>query len=364
MSYCKNIYKEVDQFVRNFYPKNPTGRLAQNMNTLVVLITGIITARETQLPKIALNVPQPVQAASVEKRVKRLLINDKVTEEVYFFPFIKTMLLKLNLDELVIAIDGSVTGRGCICLMGSLIYKKRALPLAFTVFKGKKGHLPEDAHIELVKKLKSVIPYEPKLVVVLGDGEFDGTELQRTLSEFGWKYVCRTASNIKIGINGGEFPMDILAVALPRGYFNKAKNCTVTKKKYGPVTAIAWHAEGCEEPLFLLSNFVSASKACDYYQKRFTIETFFSDQKSRGFHIDKSHLSDPARLMRLLFGACLAYLQIFFLGLLAMEPCWLKRIHRTDRCDLSVFQLGLRLLMYLASRSIPIPQMPIFYSGE
>jgi len=48
------------------------------------------------------------------------------------------------------------------------------------------------------------------------------------------------------------------------------------------------------------------------YQKRFRIETFFSDQKSRGFHIHKSHISDPRRLSRLLIAACVAYLWIVY----------------------------------------------------
>ena len=314
MSDCKDIYRKVQEFMRNFHSEPITGNLARNMNTLAAMITGILVGRETQLPKIALNVPDPVAAASVEKRVKRLLINNSVSEEIYFFPFIQTMLLKLGLEELVIAIDGSVAGRGCICLMASLIYKKRALPLAFTVFKGKKGHLPEKAHIELVEKLHAMIPYEPESVVLLGDGEFDGVDLQKTLADFGWKYVCRTAYNITVVIGDEEFPIDILASALPEGCFNKAKDCTVTKRKYGPVTAVAWWAEGCEEPIFLVTNFVSASKACEYYAKRFTIETFFSDQKSRGFHIDKSHLSDPVRLGRLLFAACLAYVWTIFFG--------------------------------------------------
>ena len=39
--------------------------------------------------------------------------------------------------------------------------------------------------------------------------------------------------------------------------------------------------------------------ACRWYAKRFRIETFFSDQKSRGFHIHKSHMSDVQRLSRL-----------------------------------------------------------------
>jgi len=50
----------------------------------------------------------------------------------------------------------------------------------------------------------------------------------------------------------------------------------------------------------------AAEEAWRYYQKRFRIETFFSDQQSRGFHIHKSHISDPQRLSRLLIAACLA----------------------------------------------------------
>ena len=314
MSETKDIYRKVQEFMKNFYPGEPSGNLARNLNTLAVMITGILVGKETQLPKIALNVPEPIAAPSTEKRIKRLLINESVTEETFFFPFIRTLLLKLDLEELVVAVDGSVAGRGCICLMASLIYKNRALPLAFTVFKGKKGHLPEQAHIELVEKLKSVISYEPKNVIVLGDGEFDGVELQRTLAGWGWKYVCRTARNTILGVGDEDFSMDFLASMLPEGHFNKLKNCTVTKKKYGPVTAIAWWAEDCDEPIFLVTNFVSASMACEYYAKRFTIETFFSDQKSRGFAVDKSHLSEPMRLARLLFGACLAYVWTIFFG--------------------------------------------------
>jgi hypothetical protein len=35
----------------------------------------------------------------------------------------------------------------------------------------------------------------------------------------------------------------------------------------------------------------------------------FADQKSRGFHIHKSHIADPQRLSRLLIAACLAYIE-------------------------------------------------------
>ena len=92
------------------------------------------------------------------------------------------------------------------------------------------------------------------------------------------------------------------------------------------------------------------------YRKRAHIETFFSDQKSRGFRLHKSHLSDPQRLMRLLIASCLAYIWLVYLGVCALRDGWLQRLQRQDRCDLSLFRLGLRLLARCLKEAIPIPE--------
>ncbi len=113
-------------------------------------------------------------------------------------------------------------------------------------------------------------------------------------------------------------------------------------------------AKGYQDPLYLVSNMDAAEEACRSYQKRFCIETFFSDQKSRGFHIHKSHISDPQRLSRLLIAACLSYIWIVYLGSLCEKEGWRSVIHRSDRCDVSLFQLGLRFLEYVMNENLPI----------
>jgi hypothetical protein len=112
---------------------------------------------------------------------------------------------------------------------------------------------------------------------------------------------------------------------------------------------------GHKAPLYLVTNIASADEACRWYGKRFRIETFFSDQKSRGFHLHKSHISESTRLARLLMAACLAYIWIVYLGALCEQDGWVCIIHRGDRCDLSLFQLGLRLLDYLLNEGCTIP---------
>ena len=110
-----------------------------------------------------------------------------------------------------------------------------------------------------------------------------------------------------------------------------------------------------ESRVYLITNMDLEGEACYWYSKRYRIETFFSDQKSRGFNLDKSHISDPVRLARLMIAACLAYIWIVYLGVVAKRDDWVKIIHRADRCDLSLFRLGLGLLEHFLNQSLPIP---------
>src|SRR6266853_4528303 len=97
--------------------------------------------------------------------------------------------------------DGRVVGRDCTALMIHVISKGRALPLAWRVRQGPKGHCPEDLHIAMVELMREVIPAGAK-VVFLGDGECDGTALQATLHEAGWSYARRTAMRRMATWNG------------------------------------------------------------------------------------------------------------------------------------------------------------------
>jgi hypothetical protein len=63
----------------------------------------------------------------------------------------------------------------------------------------------------------------------------------------------------------------------------------------------------------------------------------------------------PSRLARLLMASCLAYIWIVYLGARCEQEGWIRIIHRGDRCDLSLFQLGLRWLDYLLHEGFEVP---------
>ena len=347
-------YRAIRDALTQYYPGQPTGTVARHLTTLAALISGIVASKNTQWPQVAAQVPTGTRLESRVKRFARWLDNERILEELYFLPYAELLLAHLALETLVLVMDGSGIGRGCVALMMHVIDKGRALPLAWHVRQGPKGHFPEELHIALVELIAACLP-EGSRVVLLGDGEFDGIKLQETLNKAGWCYACRTAQSTVATWDGATFRLDTLGACSKPGTLIELKEVQITRDAYGPVMVLSCWAKGYHEPLYLVSNMETAEEACRYYQKRFRIETFFSDQKSRGFHIHKSHIADPQRLSRLLIAACLAYIWIVYLGSLCEKEGWREHVHRKQRCDLSFFQLGLRILEHFLNEELPIP---------
>jgi hypothetical protein len=354
MSDDKKVYRTVKNALHKLWPVEPRGNFARHMNSLAALISGIVNGRSSQLPKIAENVPDGNKVESRVRRFSRWVSNSKIDYERYYLPFAEMLLKCLAANPLVFAIDGSTVGRGCMCLMVSVIYQGRALPIAWLVVRGKKGHLPQDRHIQLVEELKGIVPQEAS-VYFLGDGEFDGTGLLAKITEYNWHYVCRTAKTASVFVKGEKTNCATLGKGIRADQSNIYRGILFTNEQYGPVNLVVWWGKEYKEPLYLVSDLKSKTEACKFYKKRFRIETFFSDQKSRGFHIQKSHISNPNKLARLLMAVCLAYIWIVYLGNLCMNIGAHKLIHRAKRCDLSLFQLGLRYLKHILNEGIKIP---------
>src|SRR6516225_4217913 len=277
-------YRAIRHALAQCYPTSFQGNFARHLNTLAALISGIVGSKSTQLPHIATKVPDGTKPESRVKRFARWCDNAHILEEVYFLPYAEVLLRHLALETVVLVLDGSGVGRGCTALMIHVVYKSRALPLAWRVRQAPKGHFPEELHIALVELISGLLPAGVQ-VVLLGDGEFDGTRLQQTLQQAGWSYACRTATSTVATWEGEPFRLDALGACLKPGKLIACKEVHYTREAYGPVMVLCWWAKGYHEPLYLVSNMDTAEEACRLYEKRFRIETFFSDQKSRGFHI-------------------------------------------------------------------------------
>ena len=333
-------YHTIRKALRRCYPFEPEGRQARHLNTLAALVSGIVSSKRPHLSQIAQHVPDSTLVESREKRFGRFIGNERIDWETYFMPYAMHLLASLGTGPLTLVMDASAVGRGCATLMLSVVYQQRALPLAWVVSQGAKGHFDQTAHCALVDQVQSMLP-ERREIIFLGDGEFDGLDLLAHLQGYGWQYVCRTANNRVFKAGGLTFSFK--EMELQPGQCRCMRRVDFTHQAYGPVQLILWWEQGHKAPIYLVTNTRIVSTACRWYQKRWSIETFFSDQKSRGFHLHKSHLANPQRLMRLMMAACLAYIWMIYLGCMALVDGWVGLIHRNNRCDWSLFQLGMRL---------------------
>jgi hypothetical protein len=209
-------YRAIRDALIQCYPGQPSGTVARPLSTLAALISGIVGSKSTQLPQIAAKVPNGPKPESRVKRFARWCDNARILEAVYFLPYAAVLLRHLALQTLVLVMDGSGVGRGCTALMLHVVYKGRALPLAWRVRQAPKGHFPEELHIALVELISGLIPAGVQ-VVLRGDGEFDGTRLQPTLQQAGWAYACRTATSTVATWEGATFRLDALGACLKPG---------------------------------------------------------------------------------------------------------------------------------------------------
>jgi len=330
---------------------NLKGHKACHLLTLTALICGIVGSHKTQLPAIASKVPGKAKRQSRITRYERFLKNKVITIKEYYLPYVEALLASLPEGPLLLVIDGSQVGRNCMALVISILYQKRALPLCWLIVKSKKGHLLESLHCELLAKAQKLLGPD-RAVTLLGDGEFDGTDLLEKVRSGGWEYVCRTAKNVCLYED--DQPFGFADLYVQEGEHVEISGVEFTLARYGPVTVIAVWESGYLEPLYLVTNLELGEEALLYYRRRYGIETFFSDQKSRGFHLAHSHLSDPERLTRLMIASCLGYIWMVCLGVRVKQNGRLSDIHRSNRCDLSLFQIGLIWLEHCLTEGLHI----------
>jgi hypothetical protein len=324
--------------------------------TLAMMIAGIVTGRNAQLSSVSAETATKAKDKSTEMRLRRWVKHTCIEADVVYMPFAKQILEALSALPLSLVMDGSQVGRGCMVLMVSVLYQKRALPLCWIVYKGKKGHTTAHRHIEALTKVLLLIPAKAQ-IVLLGDAEYDTTEMLLWVKQQErWDFVLRTSPQIYV--QEGSQSQPINAYPLKKGQVFQRHQVGFTQKATLSLNLVGWWSNRYDGPLYLVTSLDNGYQACKYYRRRFQIETFFSDQKSRGFHIHKSHLSEPVRLSRLLLAACLAYLWMVCQGLLVIAEKNVGLIDRTDRIDKSLFRLGLDWIRYALKLNLDFT--PIF----
>ena len=355
------FYKDVKKWLIKHQPQPPQGNSLRRLNVLALMISALIRSGRASLQSIGTEMETDTDLESRIKQAKRWLTNKWTDTTVHFIPYLIPIIRSLSKSgELLLAIDGSGVGSNCSSLMISIIWRGRAIPVGWVVRQAPKGHFSEQMHVDLINQVgqlfKNTIDQKEKKcqIILLGDGEFDGLQVQKTCLELGWDYVLKTAKDTLIADNRQmENHSKFGDVIAPEGsnhlIFN---NMYITTKGYGTVNLVYWHDKKYQNPLYLLTNLEYAPLVESFYRRRYRIETFFGDIKSRGFNIHRTKINDPETLFNLLLVACLAFFIAILFEFDARRSPHISKFCRKQRVDdLSVFQLGYRgLIFYIKKR--------------
>ena len=356
MAVSRTLFKDIKKALineKNNYSSTARARLMVLCN----MIYSCLVTQNCSIQKMGEHIAK-VNNKNSETGVaqaKRWLQSEYSDYKLHFFTYLAPLLAILaKKGELVLVIDGSETGKNCVSLLISVVYGKRAIPICWVTREGKKGHFPQQMHIDLVEKvallLADAIP--TTRIVFLGDGEFDGSKLLEVVQNLGWEFVLRTSLDRRISADGtldGE-KIEIRDIGLlPVANYGWIPNAI------GAYNAVLWKEQGYDAPIPLLTNLELAEMACSYYRYRFSIETLFKDFKSSGFQIHKTKVSTPEMIGNLLIVVCLCFLLCFALGVSVQGHKDLKLFCRHDRVkDLSYFAMGKKCLSYLIEKETSI----------
>lgn len=338
----KSAHKDIFDFLQQVIPAASKGQMYRRVCLMASLIQACISNGHCRLESLseATDAYQAQKKSSLLQQAKRWLSNKWTDWQSFYLPFARHFLQGLAAKgEIVFVMDGSQTGSANTTLMLSVLCKGFAIPVAWVVKKGEKGHFPEEMHTDVLKMIVPICPIGCRLVL-LGDGEFDGQGLRQWCADNHWSFVVRTSSDRLIDFDGEVARFDSMQTTRSICFIEGALPLA---------NAVYWRGKGHSKPLFLLTNLELGYEACQYYKRRFRIETLFKHLKSAGFYLHKTRLKCPEKLANLIIVVAFAFVLSFCMGLLIKEKESIQNLElivRKDRLSriapIAIAQLAIR----------------------
>lgn len=322
----RSAHKDILNFLQQFIPEARTGQMQRRFCLMASLIQACVRNGHSRLESLseATEAYQAQKKSSLLQQAKRWLNNKWTDWQTFYMPFARHFLQDLAAKgELVFVIDGSQTGHANTTLMLSVLCKGFAIPVAWVVKKGEKGHFPEGMHLDLLQIVAPICPPECR-VVLLGDGEFDGQSLRQWCIDRHWIFVVRTSSDRQIDFNGEIARFDSIQTT---------RSICFIPDALPMANAVYWRGKGYSKPLFLLTNMELGYEACHYYKLRFKIETLFKNLKSGGFYLHKTRLKCALKVANLIIVVAFSFVFSFCMGAFIKENEPVKSLETIVRKD-------------------------------
>lgn len=342
MSDSLRLYHSISQQLDEFHP----GERVTRRRNLALFMTGLFLANSVHLSHVVRKWPTEGKLPSLVNRLRRFLKNPRLDVPSLYQPVAETLLSPFLQGEpeapLRLILDTTKIGFSHRLLTVSIAYKKRALPLAWSVHRGRKGHVSAAEQIRLLEQIRPLIetPSASPAVCVLGDSAFGTAQLISYLRERGWDFVLRTSGQPLVFT--GELPWQRLTeMPLSEGQTRLIGPIRFTRKHELEGVELVMHwDEGEEEPWYLLTSREASLQTIHRYEVRMWTEELYGDLKGHGFDLEATQLLHAERLDRLMLGVCLTYVWLITLGSSVVKRGLRHLVDRKDRRDKSYFRIG------------------------
>jgi hypothetical protein len=296
--------------------------------------------------RLAANVPTPATAASAQRRWERLLANPRWQPTRVMQDLGAAVLRPWAGRPLLLLLDETPKANDLRCLKLCVAYRQRALPLASSCYRPHRLPRPLPQLVRgLLRAARRQLPPGSD-VTLLADRGLAWPLLVDWCVEHGWHYVLRLQSDTRVQVEGQPEQRVADLVGRPgRRWLGPARAFKKAGWRDGEVVA-TWE-RGCREPWLLLTDRPASLRHCRTYGKRMWVEEGFRDEKSQGFHWEKSRVVDPVHAHRLLVVLALAMLLAVSVGTELVKRGRRGELDTRRRRRLSMVQLGLRWLRYV-----------------
>jgi len=255
--------------------------------------------------------------------------------------------------QIQLILDGTKVGFGHQLLMVGLAYRKRAIPIAWTWVQHSRGHSSARLILALLAYVRTLLP-KGIAVLLVGDCEFGSVEVLRQLEGWRWDYVLRQKANTLICLAQEKEWKDFGSHIRKAGQSLWLGPGWLTESKIHVTNLLIHWKVGEKEPWCLATNLPDRQMALKAYFRRMWIEEMFGDLKRHGFDLESTMLHNFVRLSRLTLAVALLYTWLISTGTQAIQNGLRHLVDRKDRRDLSLFQIGWRIIERWLINSAPI----------
>lgn len=348
------INQMYSTWIRRICELRPGQRITQVRN-FVWLVVGIFHSRSVQLSRVAGKVLGEAKNLSTVRRLSRFLDNPAIQVREWYEPIARQWLAaqSTGLGEIRLIVDGTKVGFGHQLLMISLAYRHRAVPLAWTWVKQVRGHSRGRHQLALLKYVKGLLPKKSSVFLV-GDSEFGSILVLQQLSQWRWFYVLRQKART-CAWNDEQADWQKLGRFVQKaGQRVWLPNTYLTKKASYRVSVLIYWTKGEKEPWCLATNLPNQTLTLRYYKRRMWIEEMFGDLKGHGFDLESTMLRHFSRLSRLTLAVAFLYVWLLSNGGKFIRIGLRPLVDRKDRRDLSLFQIGFRIVERKLLNLLPV----------